>query len=131
MKLVVLASLFVGVVGCGSSQDAFEPGTGPSVSDAALFALSATDASWTFYKRSATPIIRSSTPHPESRALVRYNTRAASQLDGAGQSAYWCGLPRFLHYRQRTVQRHNGFHIRCDDEGHRLIQRRPRRLDLG
>ena len=86
MKVVVIVCLVVGITGCGgSSQDTFEPGTGPSVSDAALFALSAADASWTFYKRSPTPITRASQPHPESRALVRYNARAATQLDATGK----------------------------------------------
>ena len=94
MKSFALSFVLVGVIGCGGdSQQGFEPGTGPSVSDAALYSLVRADSSWTFYKRSATPITRSSQPHPESRALVRYNARAATQLDAAGKVRSGAAFP--------------------------------------
>ena len=86
MKRLVCA--FVLLVGVGCTSDPLKglaPGTGPAISDAALYALVQADPSWTFYKRSATPIRRDSRPHPESHALVRYNLRAATQLDGSGK----------------------------------------------
>ncbi|MEO7363017.1 MAG: cytochrome P460 family protein [Gemmatimonadaceae bacterium] len=86
MKSFGVALVLVGIVGCAADpQESFVPGTGPSVSDATLYSLMQSDASWTFYKRSATPIARTSQPHPESRALVRYNSRAATQLDAVGK----------------------------------------------
>ena len=86
MRSFPLALALFGVIGCGgASQQSFETGTGPSVSDATLYSSTRGDSSWTFYKRFATPITRSSQPHPESRALVRYNARAATQLDAAGK----------------------------------------------
>ena len=63
------------------------------MSDATLYAAVRGDSSWTFYKRSATPITRSSQPHPESRALVRYNARAATQLDAAGKVRSGASFP--------------------------------------
>ncbi len=74
------------VGGCKTDPlDGLTPGTGPAVSDAALYALSQSNGSWTYYKRSATPIRRESRPHAEPYALVRYNALAASQLDAAGK----------------------------------------------
>ena len=94
MRLCSLALALFGVIGCGgASQQSFEPGTGPSVSDATLYTSTRGDSSWTFYKRSATPITRSSQPHPESRALVRYNARAATQLDAAGKVRSGASFP--------------------------------------
>ena len=94
MRVIAIAVVFMGLQACGSgTQETFEPGTGASVSDATLFGLTANDASWTFYKRSSTPITRSSAPHPESRALVRYNTQAATQLDAAGKVKSGAAFP--------------------------------------
>ena len=81
-------------LGCSSDPlKGLAPGTGAPVSDAALFALSRGDQSWSFYKRSATPIVRSSRPHAESQALVRYNARAATQLDAAGKIRSGASFP--------------------------------------
>ncbi|MBC8086146.1 MAG: hypothetical protein H7Z40_02705 [Phycisphaerae bacterium] len=63
------------------------------MSDATLFSMMQSDPSWAFYKRSPTPIARSSQPHPEARALVRYNTRAATQLDAAGKVRSGASFP--------------------------------------
>lgn len=94
MRLLVLASLLIGAAACGGdSQGSFQPGTGPAVSDATLYSLLPADASWAFYKRSPTPIVRSSAPHPESHALVRYNARAAAQLDAAGKVRTGASFP--------------------------------------
>lgn len=81
-----VAFAYLAVAACGSEPlNGLPEGTGPAVSDAALYALSQPGASWTFYKHSATPVRRSSQAHTESHALVRYNTRASTQLDGAGK----------------------------------------------
>lgn len=94
VKSFGVALLFIGIVGCaGDPQESFVPGTGASLSDATLYSLIQGDASWTFYKRSATPITRTSQPHPESRALVRYNTHAATQLDAAGKVRSGASFP--------------------------------------
>jgi hypothetical protein len=86
MKGLVCALVLLVGVGCTSDPlKGLAPGTGPALSDAALYTLVQADPSWTFYKRSATPIARSSHPHPESHALVRYNVRAATQLDATGK----------------------------------------------
>lgn len=94
MRSFGVAVLVMSVMGCaGDPLDSSAPGAGASVSDATLYALVRGDASWTFYKRSATPITRSSQPHPESRALVRYNTHAATQLDAAGKVRSGASFP--------------------------------------
>lgn len=94
MRSFAFAFLLIGGIGCGGdSQQGLEPGTGPGVSDATLYSLVRGDPSWTFYKRSATPITRASQPHPESRALVRYNARAATQLDAAGKVRSGASFP--------------------------------------
>jgi hypothetical protein len=86
MKALICALVLLAGIGCASDPlKGLAPGTGPAISDAALFALVQSDPSWTFYKRSASPIVRSSHPHPESHALVRYNQRAATQLDASGK----------------------------------------------
>ena len=67
--------------------------TGPAVSDAELYLRSQPDASWTYFKRSAIPIKRSSSAHTESHALVRYNALAATQLDAAGRVRAGASFP--------------------------------------
>ena len=69
------------------------PGAGPAVADADLFTLAKIGPTWTFYKRNSTPIERSSRPHPETHALVRYNSRAATQLDAAGKVKSGASFP--------------------------------------
>jgi len=62
------------------------PGTGPAVSDADLVVLIQPTASWVYYKNFTTPFGKaSSSPHPEPFIRVRYNTRAAMQLDAGGK----------------------------------------------
>jgi len=86
MESLFCACVLLVGVGCASDPlKGVSPGTGPAISDAALYALVMSDPSWRFYKRSAIPIVRDSRPDPDSRALVRYNLRAASQLDAAGK----------------------------------------------
>lgn len=81
-------------LGCSSDPlRGLAPGSGPAVNDADLRALIAPGKAWTFYKRSATPISRSSGPHPESMALVRYNAHAATQLDAAGKVRAGASFP--------------------------------------
>src|SRR5689334_11108345 len=81
--------LVLGVAAIMSCADdplaGLEPGTGPSVSDADLKTLIQTSPNWVYYKRSTTPIARSSVPHPEQQALVRFNQWASTQLDAAGK----------------------------------------------
>ena len=62
-----------------------EPGSGPTVSDADLKTLIQANPNWVYYKRSTTPITRSSVPHPEQQALVRFNPQASTQLDASGK----------------------------------------------
>ena len=94
MKSFALMLVLICIIGCGGDlQQGFEPATGPSVSDATLYSIVRGDPSWTFYKRSATPIARSSRPHPESHALVRYNARAATQLDAVGKVRSGASFP--------------------------------------
>ena len=89
-----VAFKFLGAAACGGeSLNDLPVGTGAAVSDASLFALSQPAASWTYYKRSATPIRRSSQPHPETHALVRYNVLAATQLDAAGKVRAGASFP--------------------------------------
>ena len=86
MKSFKFALLVLGTLSCANDPlKGLAPGSGPAVSDVALYALAQPAASWTFFKRSSTPIARSSRPHPETHALVRYNARAATQLDAAGR----------------------------------------------
>jgi hypothetical protein len=86
MKVWIGVLFLLASVGCSSDPlKGLAPGTGPAISDAALYALIQPDPSWAFYKRSAAPIARTSHPHPQSHALVRYNARAATQLDAAGK----------------------------------------------
>ena len=83
--ILSIACLFA-MSGCSTDPLAdLSPGVGPAISDADLFTLAKIGPTWSFYKRSSTPIQRSSHPHPETHALVRYNTRAATQLDAAGK----------------------------------------------
>ncbi len=98
MKSFALAAavLFtlLGSAACGGeSLNDLPIGPGAAVSDANLYALSQPAASWTFYKHSATPIRRSSQPHPETHALVRYNALAATQLDAAGKVRAGASFP--------------------------------------
>lgn len=86
MKSFVFVLLVASTLSCSSDPlKGLEPGTGPSVSDGALYALTQPTTAWTFYKRNATPIQRASRPHAETHALVRYNARAATQLDADGK----------------------------------------------
>lgn len=86
MKSLVLMLFLAAVVGCSNDPlKGLESGTGPTVSDGALYALTQPTTGWIFYKRSSTPIARTSRPHAESHALVRYNARAATQLDADGK----------------------------------------------
>ncbi len=94
MKSLALVLVLIGTVGCSSDPlKGLAPASGPAVSDASLSALSQTGPTWAFYKRSATPITRSSRPHPESKALVRYNAQAATQLDAAGKVRSGASFP--------------------------------------
>ena len=86
LTLAIAAAIVAASAACSSDPlKGLTPGTGAEVSDAALFGLIPSGPSWSFYKRSSTPITRSSRPHPESNALVRYNARAATQLDAEGK----------------------------------------------
>lgn len=77
---------FVVLASCASDPlSRLTPGDGPAVSDATLYSLATADDAWTYYKRSAVPIARQSSAHPERTALVRYNAAAATQLNEAGQ----------------------------------------------
>ena len=94
MKSSSLFVLLICTLGCSSDPlRGLSPGTGVAVTDADLVRLIKTDPSWTFYKRSATPITRSSRPHPDAQALTRYNTRAATQLDAAGKVRAGASFP--------------------------------------
>ena len=94
MKSSSLFALLICTLGCSSDPlRGLSPGTGAAVTDADLVRLIKTDPSWTFYKRSATPITRSSRPHPDAQALTRYNTRAATQLDAAGKVRAGASFP--------------------------------------
>lgn len=77
----------------GDPLAGLEPGTGPTVSDAALLALTQTGPGWVFYKRTATPITRSGAVHEEPQALVRFNPIAATQLDAAGKVRAGASFP--------------------------------------
>lgn len=86
MKAVIPIALAVIVVACSIiPAEPLPPVIGPAISDAALYALIPTDAAWMYYKRSSAPLVRSSRPHPQSHALVRYNSFAATQLDANGK----------------------------------------------
>lgn len=86
LTLTFAAAIVAASAACSADPlKGLTPGTGAEVSDAALFGLIPSGPSWSFYKRSSTPITRSSRPHPESNALVRYNARAATQLDAEGK----------------------------------------------
>jgi hypothetical protein len=79
------SALLLSVAACASDPLAgLESGTGPAVSDEQLRALALSTGGWTYYKNSQTPIVRESNPHPGS-ALVRYNPKAATQLDATGK----------------------------------------------
>jgi len=95
MKNVVsLLLLLLAVVSCKSDPlKSLAPGTGPAVSDASLFTLSQSAATWKFYKNSTTPVTRASGPHPEPKALVRYNAIAATQLDANGKVRAGASFP--------------------------------------
>ncbi len=94
MKLFVFALVIVGTLSCANDPlKGLAPGSGPAVSDVSLYALAQPAASWTFFKRSSTPIARSSRPHPETHALVRYNTQAATQLDASGKVRAGASFP--------------------------------------
>lgn len=82
--MATVASAFA--LACSSDPlSRLAPGDAPAVSDSALFALASADGVWTYYKRSAVPIVRQSSAHPERSALVRYNAVAATQLDASGK----------------------------------------------
>ncbi len=94
MKASEFLLVLLSAVACSSDPlRGLTPGAGSAVTDADLVRLSKTDATWTFYKRSATPITRSSRPHPDAQALTRYNTRAATQLDAAGKVRAGASFP--------------------------------------
>src|SRR5689334_11202078 len=87
-RAVHLAGIVVGASLAACKNDplaGLEPGTGPTVTDADLKTLIQVNPNWIYYKRSTTPITRSSVPHPEQQALVRFNPQAATQLDAAGK----------------------------------------------
>ncbi len=93
-RIALVVAMVSFAAGCSSDPlKGLAPGTGANVSDAALFSLTRGDASWSFYKRSSTPITRVSRPHAESQALVRYNARAATQLDAAGKIRAGASFP--------------------------------------
>ena len=86
MRCLVPVVLALGALGCSIiPSEALPPVTAPAVSDAALLALIPVDASWSYFNRSPIPIVRSSRPHPQSHALVRYNAIASTQLDASGR----------------------------------------------
>ena len=85
VRCLVVAGVVAGAACKGDPLAGLEPGTGPTVSDADLKTLIQANPNWVYYKRSMTPITRSSVPHPEQQALVRFNPRAATQLDAAGK----------------------------------------------
>ncbi len=94
MKLPALSLLLVVAIGCANDPlKGLEPGAGPAVSDPVLYALARPGATWVFYKRSSVPLARSSRPHPETHALVRYNAKAAAQLDAAGKVRAGASFP--------------------------------------
>lgn len=93
-RAYTLVCILISVIGCKEAPLAgLEVGSGPAVSDAELFARTSSPGGWVFYKFSPAPIVRSSTPHPESRALVRYNAVAATQLDAAGKVRAGASFP--------------------------------------
>jgi hypothetical protein len=86
MRIRALASVLAFCAGCASDPlDGLVPGTGPAVTDAELQLLMQPAAAWVYFNNSATPIARSSNPHPEQFARVRYNSFAATQLDASGR----------------------------------------------
>jgi hypothetical protein len=92
LSTALLASTWL--VACASDPlSRLAPGDGPAVSDATLFSLATADGAWTYYKRSAVPIARQSSAHPERTALVRYNAIAATQLDESGKVRRGASFP--------------------------------------
>jgi hypothetical protein len=77
----------------GDPLAGLDAGTGPTVSDTDLYAFTQTSIGWTYYKNSRTPIVRESAPHPGTSALVRYNPKAATQLDAAGKVRAGASFP--------------------------------------
>jgi len=81
-----LSFLLGAAIGCSKDPLAgLESGTGPAVSDGDLFRLAQPASAWVYYKRSTTPIVRESVPHPAQQILVRFNPTAATQLDVQGK----------------------------------------------
>ena len=86
MKLLAIPLVCIFAAACGSgSMNSLDSGAPRADSDVDLYSLTQASTPWTFYKHSSTPIARTSQPHPETRALVRYNERAATQLDANGK----------------------------------------------
>lgn len=85
VRSVCVAGVIIGGACKNDPLTGLEPGTGPVVSDADLKTLIQASPNWVYYKRSTTPITRSSVPHPEQQALVRFNPQASTQLDAAGK----------------------------------------------
>ena len=86
IRIFLGIALLISIGSCKNDPLAgLEPGTGPAVSDADLFILTQSGPGWVFYKRSSTPITRSGAVHPEPQILVRFNPKAATQLDAAGK----------------------------------------------
>lgn len=94
MNRAFAAVLLLVLAGCSNDPlKGLVPGTGPAVSDASLNALIVNDATWSYYRKSSTPISRTSQPHAERLALVRYNALAATQLDAAGKVRSGASFP--------------------------------------
>ncbi len=88
MRAVLPAVFFWAVwslTGCSDSSSSPAPNPPADVTDAQLYELQKTAAGWTYYRLTPDTLVRGgNSAHPD-RVLVRYNAKAATQLDTGGK----------------------------------------------
>ncbi len=91
-KIVTVIGLVFVLAGCKDSGTNTELAA-PVVTDAQLFAMQKPASGWAFFGNTTDTLFSGGNSAHESRLRVRYNTRAATQLDAAGRVRSGASFP--------------------------------------